>query len=347
LGFGVIAVVININHYLRNWRVFGSFLGESGQGLEAFSLSIFLSNILRNIAVHLSTPVRSINLITINVVESFHYLIGIDASDPRTTSPFGYRFDIHSLINHEDLAGNFIHLLLFIGVTVVFFFSKKTTKSRKRYFLATYWLAIIAGFFLFCALIAWSPWRSRLHLPLFVLSAPLVGSILSEAIRRPVANVLVSGLLCASFIWVGFNETRPLIFNSQIVETKQVQNIFNQSRIEQYFSGRPDLKEDYLGATDFIQSKTCTQIGLALGGDAWEYPLWVVLNNHAKPSLRIEHINVDNDSANQESNSYRQSFSPCALVIIDAEIPERKDVYALQSNYEQEWHQGSVAIYTR
>ena len=347
LSFSAIVVAINISHYLRNWGVFGSFLGESGQGLEAFNLSIFLSNIIRNVALHLSTPVRSVNLVTIGAVESLHRLIGIDASDPRTTSPVGYSFDIHSLINHEDLAGNFLHLLLFISVTAVFFVSKNAIKHRQRYFLVTYWLAILIGFLLFCALIVWSPWRSRLHLPLFVLSAPFIGIILSEIVRRPVANVLISGLLCISLIWVGFNETRPLILNSQIVETKQIQNIFNQSRTEQYFSSRPDLKEDYLGATDFIQSRACTQIGLALGGDIWEYPLWAILNNHARPSLRIEHINVSNDSASQRSSAYYQSFSPCALVAIGTEISNQDEVYALKNSYEREWHQGSISIFTR
>lgn len=347
LGFGATAIAINIGHYLRNWGVFGSFLGKSGQGLEAFSLSIFLSNILRNIALHLSTPVRSINLITIDAVESLHRLIGIDVSDPRTTSPVGYRFDIHSLINHEDLAGNFIHLLLFICVTVIFFIGKNSIKHRQRYFLITYWLAILCGFLLFCALIIWSPWRSRLHLPLFVLSTPFIGSILSNIVRRPVANAVISGLLCASFIWVSFNETRPLILNSQIVETKHVQNIFNQSRTEQYFSSRPDLKEDYLGAGNFIQSQACTQIGLALGGDTWEYPLWAILNNHAESSLRIEHIHVNNDSASQVPNVYYQSFSPCALVAIGTEIADKNEFYALQNTYKREWHQGSVSVFTR
>ncbi len=343
LGFGGIALALNIFHYWRNWGVFGSFLGKSGQRLEVFSLSIFLSNILRNLALHLSTPVRSINLITIRIVETIHGLLGIDASDPRTTSPPGYRFDMHSLINHEDLAGNSLHLFLFLAVTVIFFAVWKPQKHRQRYFLATYWFAVVAGFLMFCALIIWSPWRSRLHLPLFVLATPFIGTVLSESLGRRLVNVIMAGFLSISLIWVGFNETRPLIMNSQIVETKQILNIFNQSRIDQYFSSRPKTKDSYLGASQFIQSQSCQQIGLTTKGDTWEYPLWTLLSTHAVPSIRIEHIDVQNASADQPSSG--KAFLPCALIAIDVDAAEETKIEAFQRTYQQKWNEGGISVF--
>ncbi|NER78921.1 MAG: hypothetical protein F6K42_04950 [Leptolyngbya sp. SIO1D8] len=345
LGFGAITLALNFSHYLRNWKVFGSFLGESGQGLDTFSFSIFISNILRNIALHLGTPVRSINLITIQAVASLHNLLGIDVSDPRTTSPPGQNFDMHSLINHEDLAGNPLHLLLFLAVTIAFFAIKSPFKSRQKYFLTVYWLSVVAGFLLFCALILWSPWRSRLHLPIFVLAAPFVGGVLSEFLNRRLVNVGITCLLLVSFIWVGFNETRPLILNSQVVETKQVQNIFNQNRVDQYFMSRPDLKEQYLGAKDFIQSQSCTNIGLAFAGRTWEYPLWTLLNNHAKPSLRIEHIDVSNASSIQETAIASQPFIPCVLVASEVSAAEQGSINAFQNVYERKWQKEGLSIF--
>lgn len=345
LGFGAIAIGLNLSHYWRNWQVFGSFLGESGQGMEGVTLGVIYSNVLRNLALHLSTPVRSLNLITIRGVEALHTLVGLDASDPRTTSPPGYGFDIHSLINHEDLAGNPLHLLLFLAVTVVFFAFKQPLRRRQQYFLTVYWAAVVAGFLMFCALIIWSPWRSRLHLPLFVLAAPFMGSVLSEMLARRPANVTLATLLAASLIWVGFNETRPLVMNSQIVETRQVHNIFNQSRTDQYFASRPDLKESYLGARDFIQSQTCEQIGLTLAGDMWEYPLWVLLNTHAQPILHIEHIDVENASIVQGEARTPQPFRPCALVAIGVDETAQEIVQNFQTTYQRQWHEGIVSIF--
>ncbi|MGF1495725.1 MAG: glycosyltransferase family 39 protein [Elainellaceae cyanobacterium] len=345
VGFGAIALALNISHYFRNWYVFGSFIGESGQGLEVFSLNIFLSNILRNIALHLSTPVRSINLITIGAVENLHALLGVDASDPRTTSPPGQSFDIHGLINHEDLAGNPLHLFLFVAVTIAFFLIKQPFKRRQRYFLATYWLVVVAGFLLFCALIVWSPWRSRLHLPIFVLAAPFIGSVLAEIIGRRFTNIIVAGLLCISFIWVGFNETRPLILNSQVVETQQVQNIFNQSRIDQYFAARPDLKNSYIEAARFIEAQGCSSIGLNFGGNTWEYPFWVLLNSHAKPSLQIKHVGVNNASSAQTQMPAYRNFIPCAVVAHEVEATEQEEIVAFQDTYRRQWHEGGLSIF--
>lgn len=339
-GFGAIALALNANHYWRNWRVFRSVLGDSGQGLDGFSVSVLLSNILRNLALHVSTPVRSINLITIGVVEQLHGVLGIDASDPRTTSPPGQNFDIHSLINHEDLAGNPFHLLLFLAVTVGFFLTRHSLRQRRQYFLFVYWLAVLAGFLLFCGLIIWSPWRSRLHLPLFVLAAPFLGSVLAEILERRLGNALMTGFLCVSLIWVGFNETRPLIVNSQIVETQEVKNIFNQSRTEQYFSSSPEAKEGYLEAREFIQSQSCTQIGLKSGGNNPEYPFWTALNNHAKPSLRIEHIDVANESGDLLEAASPESFSPCLLVTIGVDAAKQEQIEAFQDTYERRWQKG-------
>ncbi|NJL86468.1 MAG: hypothetical protein HC886_11570 [Leptolyngbyaceae cyanobacterium SM1_1_3] len=343
--FGAIALALNLAHYGRNWQVFGSVLGESGQGLEANGPRILLSNIVRNLALHLSTPVRSINLITIRLVEGLHTLIGVSASDPRTTAPPGQNFDIHSLINHEDLAGNPLHLLLFFAATLAFLLVGRHLRQRQRYFLAVYGLAVVAGFLLFCGLIIWSPWRSRLHLPLFVLATPFMGVVLADMIGRRFANAIAAILLCASLIWVGFSENRPLFVNSQIVETRQVVNIFNRSRTEQYFFSKPELQADYSEAAAFIQAQTCSNIGLKLSGNAWEYPLWVMLDNQAKPALRIEHVEVNNASAMKVETQGDRRFLPCAIVADDAEASDQSEIVAFQSTYQRQLQAGALSIF--
>ncbi|MGP1372621.1 MAG: ArnT family glycosyltransferase [Almyronema sp.] len=339
--FGAIALVLNVGHYSRNWQVFGSVLGESGQGLDSHGPRVLLSNVIRNLALHFGTPVRSINLITIRLVEGLHTLIGLDASDPRLTSPPGQRFDIHSLINHEDLAGNPLHVLLFVGATVVFWVTVKQLRQRQRDFLAAYWLAVVVGFLMFCGLIIWSPWRSRLHLPVFVLATPFMGVVLAQMISRRLVNAIAAILLGASLIWVGFSENRPLFVNSQIIETGQAQNIFNRSRTEQYFLSKPDLQTAYLESAAFIRTQACSEIGLKLSGDAWEYPLWVMLGNHAKPTLRIEHVEVDNASANKADSG----FVPCTIIADDVAAGDRSEIVAFQNTYQRQLQVDALSIF--
>ncbi|ASC71322.1 uncharacterized protein XM38_022740 [Halomicronema hongdechloris C2206] len=345
LTMGIITLSLNISHFIRNIQIFGSFLGDSGQDLEAHGINIFLSNIIRNLALHLSTPVRSINLLIIRAVEILHVPLGISPDDPRITSPVGQSFDVHSLINHEDLAGNTLHLLIFLILTIWFFKKYSNFKSRQRFFLAAYWLTVISGFLLFCLLIIWSPWRSRLHLPIFIAAAPFMGVILSQLVPPRLAKATIAFVLIASSLWIFFNETRPLIANSQSIESKAIQNIFNQSRVEQYFISEQKYKSAYLDAAEFIESSQCSDIGLMLSGNTWEYPLWVLTNNHARPNLRIEHVGVENESALKVSAPDRANFSPCMIIANEVEAARTEQINLAGHIYQRTPEPESISIF--
>jgi len=345
LLMGILALALNISHFIRNIQVFGSFLGDSGQDLEAHGINIFLSNVFRNLALHLSTPVRSINLLIIRAVEILHIPLGISPDDPRITSPVGQTFDIHSLINHEDLAGNTLHLLIFLVLTLWFFKNYSHFRGRQRFFLSAYWLTVVSGFLLFCLLIIWSPWRSRLHLPIFIAAAPFMGVILSQLVPPRLAKTTISFVLISASLWVFFNETRPLIANSQSIEAKAIQNIFNQSRVDQYFISEQKYKTAYLEAADFIESSQCTDIGLMLSGNTWEYPLWVLANNHARPHLRIEHVGVENESALKASDHDQANFSPCMIIANEVKATKSEQITVAGDVYQRVSEPESISIF--
>lgn len=344
----LIALTINFGYFQRNFEVFGSVLGSSDTyKLEGLSLPILISNLARNLALHLSTPVRSINLILVQAVVSFHQLLGVDVSDPRTTFPPGQQFDVHSLINHEDLAGNFLHLLLFFGLSILFLVNWNRFEKRQRYYIAGYLIAIIVGFVLFCALITWSPWRSRLHLPLFVLSAGFLGIVMAEVIKPKLANTIATTLIITSLLWVFLNESRPLIANSKIVEENRLENLWNTSRIDQYFINRPELQEPYTKAVDFLVAENCTDIGLRLGGDTWEYPFWVLFQQKSSEPFRLEHIKVENPSTIQADTFSDQNFSPCALIASGVVEMRDREIVLDNQVYRNQWSQDGVSVFIK
>jgi hypothetical protein len=166
---------------------------------------------------------------------------------------------------------------------------------------------VLLGFLLFCLLLRWQPWHTRLQLPLFVLCSPLVAVVLGRC--RPAAAAAAAAFLLA-FAWpflVG-NATRPL---------RGEFNIFDLPRDAQYFVNRPDLLLPYVEATDFLRSRGCTAVGWLGAEESWEYPFWVRLNGARPGRCRLEAVGVDNPSRALAVGW--APFRPDALVTTDHE----------------------------
>jgi hypothetical protein len=312
-----IALAINLGHYIRNVDLFGSPLGpSSGETNEVFTLPVFISTVTKNLALH-TDIIRLLGLESIfppltgivnKAIRLLHDGLGIDINDPRIMSPRVSRFYVPGLSLYEDTAGNPLHLLIILLSIALLAINKNLWKQR---YLLGYCVAIIAGFSLFCFFLTWSPWRCRLHLPLFVLFAAFVGSVLSQSLNFRLTNILAVLLLFVSHPWVLHNSTRPLIGES---------NIFVLPRTEQYFATQPKLMQPYIQAVEAISSQKCSDIGLVLKHISFEYPLWMLFEEHGAP-VTIRHLDVDNESAAKANQPPFRSFTPCATIRIDRTQP--------------------------
>lgn len=101
-----------------------------------------------------------------------------------------------------------------------------------------------------------------------------------------------------------------------------------------------------IGATDFIKSKQCSNIGITFDKlDIFEYPLWALLKTDSQAPYRIQHIAVNNVSKTKEDKYLFKDFNPC--MIFDAggnvfeRMPDKKD------NYSQGWADSRVTVYVR
>ncbi len=125
------------------------------------------SNLTRNAALHLALPGSAADGVNA-AVRAIHRWLGADPNDPDTTyPPNGYRGVRFSM--HEDSVGSPLHFVIAL-VCLGLLASARARRSDGAVALA----ATVAGAaFLFCLLLKWQPWHGRLHLPLFLLCAPL------------------------------------------------------------------------------------------------------------------------------------------------------------------------------
>ena len=271
-------------------------------------------DIVRNLKLEkFITPITGIanKLITI-----FHDLIGVDMFDPRTTAT-SYS-GIPGISLDENVAGNPLHF--FIILSVIFYFLLRVKLRRDRVLLI-YQLVTIACFLMLCLMLKIQGYQSRHHLAIFMFFAPVVGIILSHIPVQKLANAIAILLIVASLPWILQNKFRPIVAEA---------NIFNLSRIEQYFINRPQLQEPYVQAANTILSTECKNIGLSLGdgtsvgNEYWEYPWWVLLKK-SQPPIHLENVNAQNISLSKAEKYPYKNFLPCAIIAVRTrKVPQIK-----------------------
>jgi hypothetical protein len=250
-------------------------------------------------------------------VETLIRATGEDPNNPQTTWT-GTTFHVPVMRRHEAVRGNPLHLMLAILTLTLIIGWRDLQVTRD---MATFSLGLSLAFLLFCAIFRWQPWHTRLHLPLFVLWAPLAGIVLTQVWPPSISSALGTLLLLISIPLVLSNQLRPLVFGGNL-------GILHQERRLLYFAENPGLLHAFESATEFVKKQGCESIGLDVPVDAPTYPLYVFLDA-GSGKRRIQHVGVSNPSAPGSQGG--GDFSPCAVICIHCtHAAEKFSNYSLQ-----------------
>ncbi|MCB9772616.1 MAG: glycosyltransferase family 39 protein [Candidatus Omnitrophica bacterium] len=303
LVIGLICLVVNVGFYTRNMMLFGHPLSAGSEDYinKGGVIGNGISNVIRNAALHIGTPSSQINAFLKDKIIGFHTMMGLNENE--VNNSWG-EFEIRTPTMSEDIAGNPFHFLLIVCVFIFVFVSMK-----KEVLLRRYALMIIAAFLLFCMLFKWQLFHSRLHLPLFLLSMPIVAVMVTKMRTQWLSVVLVIIFTLTALPPLFWNERHPIIAQK---------NIFNTSRMEQYFSYRKFMALPYVLSVKYAGSRANKDVGLLLGSDDWEYPLWVLLKSQ-NPNVKIWHTNVKNISG-RISQKYAENVNVIISEINDPPI---------------------------
>ncbi len=263
---------------------------------------VAVSNLVRGLTLHLGTASNETNEKIQVAVVALHGLLGLGPEDEKTTHPPGHvRYRVTRPYIHEDHLGNRWHLLLGFAALLWCFWEARRSQSGRRLLFHT--LSIAAATLLICAAIRWSPWRSRFHLALFVMAAPLIAVFLTRIAKGRLAGIAAALLCISSIPYLLDNHSRPL---------KGDRSILKLTREEALFNNRPNLREPYARAVEFVESSGCSRIGLILVGEVWEYPIWSLARDRFAAPPSIRHVNAGPPGAGP---------APCALITHKAAAP--------------------------
>jgi 4-amino-4-deoxy-L-arabinose transferase-like glycosyltransferase len=282
----VIVVGLNAGYYARNWTTTGTLLGsnrDSGPGFsyanEIHTPAALASNIVRNLALH--TPQIPFLLRDAEkLVERIHARLGLAATDPRLTQ---YQAHFHLLgLPLDDEAANPLHLLLIAAAFVAVPFAGKRIAPAARGLA----LCVLTGAFLFCFVLKWQPFHSRLQLPLFLLALPVAAAVF-QTMARPAVAILALVL---------FIPAVPLVFNNIAHPLFGPLSIFRVSPDEQRFFMSPPARVDYEQAIALLRQNHVATVGVIgpPNNSAWEYPLFAPDDTHPSFPWRIEDVRVTN-----------------------------------------------------
>lgn len=306
LIFGV-ALVLNLPFFARNLQVEGSPLGAGKEGdlayaNESHGPGAIASNIVRNVALQVGTPSHAVNVRIDSIITRSLRRLNIDADDPRTTWS-GTKFSVGFCAN-DGCAENPVQFLLAAICFGLVLFRRRPAGDLRERDLA---LIVVTGFLLFCAVLKWQPWHSRLQLPLFMLAAPVVAVMLDRRLSNRLLSVVVGTMLLSAIAVPLLEPLRPM---------RGPHSVFHLSREQSYFGSDPAAAVPFRRVIQGIADAGCERVGLITGSNAPEYPLWVFAQKRLRSVPEMRHVAVTNPSAALYAQEPFRSFQPCAIVTL-------------------------------
>ena len=331
LALVVIGLALNIAQFSRNLRVFGSPLGgeTSFYSNEAMSPALWLSVAMRNVALHVAVQPDLDTRLGFSqrvneAVAAVHNVLGLAVDDPRVTL-VDQHFTASFLMLHEDQTAAPAQLLLTViavGLLLV------RGRLRQIGMVGLYGLGVGLVFVLFCGMLRWQPWNNRLHLPLFLLLAPFVGVVFERYLHRYLVFGVGVYLLYLAVFPIFFNDSRPLLGSKSVRKA---------DRWTVMFYNRPDLQASYTSVIEQLTQTDCKAVGLALGLDTWEYPLWVQAAEQ-NAALRFTYVRSVVDLPPE--------FPTCAVIASkDTAMDFEPSMTVGEQSYTLTWSDSNLALY--
>lgn len=290
----IVAMALNTGHFYRNQQLSGNILGTSERENNRYvnqvmAVDVMTSNLIKNTSLHLGPyPLSRISKVA---VVRLHELLGLNADDPMANwlgEPFLGASDFPS---HEDTAANFSHFFLISTALFFIIIAWMKRKVRMDRMILLLMLVLVFQMLFFSLYLRWQPWHSRLQAPGFMLSIPFIFYAYQfKGWFMRLVNVFLPLIITYAFVVVLFNSSRPYLSYTPITRDISVMD----SRAKKFYANKLFLFDEYEVIKKEITIRNYKNIGLILGREDWEYPLFRDI--YTRP-LRPVHVMVNNVTA--------------------------------------------------
>ena len=315
--FILLIVGVNLPHWLRNYELSGSPLGfASAVGdwskkeftyiNEDRSFIGIVCNVLRNAALHISTPSGRINRLIQTLFRLLIQQLGRDPDDPNSLWT-GTLFAINDPDRHEALAPNPHHFGLFVVCLGLLIGLRRWRTNRSWVIYAT---GVAISFIAFSAVLRWQPWHTRLHMPFFFAACPIIALVLERYAPKAIKPISYFLILMAGPL-VLMNGLRPLM---------SAGNILDRPRIDLYFQEHDDLKLGFQQLANTFETGFCTDVGVDSELNVLEYPMLALLRP-GEGNIRIRQMGHTLVTARLGPAKPTQ---PCAIICLGCAGNSRK-----------------------
>jgi hypothetical protein len=335
-----IILIINFGYWTRNLRTYGTILGpreliheytfinaEQNQYLsesQHTETGVIPSRIKQMVLWHAAVPLSYFRY-TSSAVDRFLFVILDD---------FQYAELDLVLWNHEDTAGNPIHLML-LGVALLLLPFRKIWGGQQRQLLI-YAGLILASYFLLAIVISNSAsiYGLRFQLPFFVLAAPLVAGSIQSIPWKAIRGLLIISLMVSCIPWLLFNNTRPVVGWQPWIT--RVGSVFTTRSEDLLFAMRKNAKDEYEMVTTRIKDQSCESVELVLDSHDYEYTFWYLLQA-PQSGVRLERVSF----IPRLAQYHDPDFNSCAVICTSCKDQTSYEGKSLVSDY------GSIQLFLK
>lgn len=318
---GLVLTILLIPGFYRNLLTFDAISAPSVGKRQLVGtlnpIEVFV-NCIKNITFNMPTAwIYKSSKMIFYIVPVIARVLQVDINNP-AISEDGRAFDVHNpqTYGHDTAVNPVIVYLLFFCIVL---WIVKNRKKHLREFRNRYFVVAVISFFVFCALLRWEPFVSRYMISYLAILCPaLVGQL--EIFFEETYNEKYKGA------WI---RIKTIICFMCITELCGVLidngwTALSKRGSAGYFVNRSEIYESYSKIAEAVNDKGYENIGLIIGGDVYEYPLTVMLDGYN----RIEHVNVTNQTAMYED----ESFIPDVIISIGYSM-EKDNLYCHGKEY--------------